>query len=43
MVGGGKRTLDIFFPPKSSKMHVGRWWWVILDKRGKGVRGANAR
>jgi hypothetical protein len=42
LVAGREHSM-FFFPPKSSEMRVGRWWWVILDKRGKGVRGADAR
>jgi hypothetical protein len=26
---GGKRTLDVFFPPKKPEMNPGRWWAVV--------------
>ncbi len=25
VVGGGKKTLDVFFPPKKPEMSTGRW------------------
>jgi hypothetical protein len=48
VVGSGKRTLDVFFPPKNPKMSTGRWcnqhlptklgWIAYCIKLWAGVR-----